>query len=66
MFKEDGELGAEDFGPPEPTGTQLVVQASRDVLTSKVPMTSTTLMYILGGAGLLYLVYHYMYSTSEA
>ena len=56
-------LGAEEFGPPVPTTTQLVVQSGRDVLTSQIPLTSTTL-YIMVGASLgAYFLYQYMYAS---
>lgn len=55
-------VGAEEFGPPEPTTTQVAVQATRDVLTTGID--KTTVMYI--GVGLLgaYLLYNYMYSEA--
>ena len=57
------DLGAEEFGPPAPTMTQLVVQSGRNVLTSQIPLTSTTL-YIMVGASLgAYLLYQYMYAS---
>jgi len=55
-------VGAEDYGPPAPTGTQLVVQAGRDVLTTGID--KTTVMYIAGGVLAAYLLYNYMYSEA--
>jgi hypothetical protein len=63
MYK--GDLGAEEYGPPAPTSTQLAVQEARDILTSKVPMTSSTFMYMVGGVLAAYLVYQYMYGSGS-
>jgi hypothetical protein len=61
-------LGAEDFGPPAPTGTQLAVQEVRDIVTSDVKIPSSfstsTIIYALGGVALAYLAYQYMYSEA--
>lgn len=60
-----GNVGAEEFGPPVPTTTQEIVQTGRDVLTSKVTLNQTNLMYIVGGALAIYLLYHYIYDVKE-
>jgi len=59
-----GNVGAEEYGPPVPTSTQLAVQSARDVLTSQVPLTPTTFYIMVGGALALYLAYQYMYSEA--
>lgn len=64
MFAGDAGVGAEEFGPPVPTSTQVAVQTGRDILTAEVPMTQTTLLYIAGGAIALYLAYQYLYSEA--
>ena len=55
-------IGAEEYGPPTPTNTQLAVQAGRDVLTTGID--KTTVMYIAGGVVVAYLLYNYMYSEA--
>ena len=55
-------VGAEDYGPPAPTTTQVAVQATRDVLTTGID--KTTVMYIVGGAVAAYLIYNYMYAEA--
>jgi hypothetical protein len=55
-------VGAEDYGPPTPTTTQVAVQAGRDILTTSI--NKTTVMYIAGGVLAAYLLYNYMYSEA--
>jgi hypothetical protein len=57
-------VGQEQFGPTAPTTTQVAVQTVRDIATSRVPLDSTTLLYIAGGAIALYFAYQYMYSEA--
>lgn len=69
MFAGEGRgMGAEDFGPPAPTGTQLAVQQVRDVITSevKIPGTlnTTTILFAVGGVVAAYFLYQYMYSEA--
>lgn len=63
MFKDEG-IGAEDFGPPTPTSTQLAVQTVRDIATARVPLEGATLLYIAGGMVAAYLLYNYLYSEA--
>ena len=56
-------VGAEDYGPPSPTNTQLAVQAGRDVLTSQIPLTPATLYIMVGGVVGIYFLYNYMYAS---
>lgn len=58
---EEG-VGAEEYGPAEPTAVQTVVQTGRDVLTTGI--NKTTVMYIAGGVVVAYMLYHYMYSEA--
>ena len=55
-------VGAEEYGPAEPTAVQTVVQTGRDVLTTGID--KTTVMYIAGGVVVAYLLYNYMYSEA--
>jgi hypothetical protein len=59
---EEG-VGAEEYGPAAPTTTQVAVQTVRDIATSQIPMTSTTLLYVAGGVVAAYLLYQYMYAS---
>lgn len=69
MFAGEGKgMGAEDFGPPAPTGTQLAIQQVRDIATSelKLPSTlnTTTILFAVGGVVAAYFLYQYMYSEA--
>jgi hypothetical protein len=55
-------VGAEEYGPPTPTSTQLTVQAVRDTLTTGID--KTTVMYIAVGLIGAYALYNYFYAEA--